>query len=96
MSSLWHLSRGVYEVLRSLSHKSQVWKEQWEKPEGIVSWLMKEVTQFFCSVCPHGQMDVVFLLHTTRDNAHNAEAVRRVLERLVSALGPLGPHAAQV
>ncbi|XP_052577398.1 collagen alpha-1(VII) chain [Peromyscus californicus insignis] len=47
-------------------------------------------------VCPHGQMDVVFLLHTTRDNAHNAEAVRRVLERLVSALGPLGPHAAQV
>ncbi|XP_005075021.1 collagen alpha-1(VII) chain [Mesocricetus auratus] len=47
-------------------------------------------------VCPHGPVDVVFLLHTTRDNAHNAEAVRRVLERLVSALGPLGPQAAQV
>ncbi|XP_013201923.1 collagen alpha-1(VII) chain [Microtus ochrogaster] len=47
-------------------------------------------------VCPHGQVDAVFLLHTTRDNAHNAEVVRRVLERLVSALGPLGPQAAQV
>ncbi|XP_045348801.1 collagen alpha-1(VII) chain isoform X4 [Leopardus geoffroyi] len=47
-------------------------------------------------VCPHGQMDVVFLLHTTQDNAHRAEAVKRALERLVSALGPLGPQAIQV
>uniref|UniRef100_A0A8C2VNE3 Collagen alpha-1(VII) chain n=1 Tax=Chinchilla lanigera TaxID=34839 RepID=A0A8C2VNE3_CHILA len=47
-------------------------------------------------VCPHGLVDVVFLLHTTQDSAHRAEAVRRVLERLVSALGPLGPQAAQV
>ncbi|GAB5568040.1 collagen alpha-1(VII) chain isoform X3 [Prionailurus iriomotensis] len=46
-------------------------------------------------VCPHGQMDVVFLLHTTQDNAHRAEAVKRALERLVSALGPLGPQAIQ-
>lgn len=57
---------------------------------------MMLVTWFFCTVCPHGQVDVVFLLHTTRDNAHNAEVVRRILERLVSALGPLGPQAAQV
>lgn len=41
-------------------------------------------------------MDVVFLLHTTQDNAHRAEAVKRALERLVSALGPLGPQAVQV
>ena len=41
-------------------------------------------------------MDVVFLLHTTQDNAHRAEAVKRALERLVSALGPLGPQAIQV
>lgn len=41
-------------------------------------------------------MDVVFLLHTTRDNAHRAEAVKRALEHLVSALGPLGPQAIQV
>ncbi|TEA23988.1 hypothetical protein DBR06_SOUSAS21910072, partial [Sousa chinensis] len=47
-------------------------------------------------VCPHGLMDVVFLLHTTRDNAHRAGAVKRALERLVSALGPLGPQAIQV
>ncbi|KAB0396999.1 hypothetical protein E2I00_000581 [Balaenoptera physalus] len=47
-------------------------------------------------VCPHGLMDVVFLLHTTRDNAHRAEAVKRALEHLVSALGPLGPQAVQV
>ncbi|XP_021542616.1 collagen alpha-1(VII) chain [Neomonachus schauinslandi] len=47
-------------------------------------------------VCPHGLMDVVFLLHTTQDNAHRAEAVKRALERLVSALGPLGPQAVQV
>ncbi|XP_074201028.1 collagen alpha-1(VII) chain isoform X1 [Camelus bactrianus] len=47
-------------------------------------------------VCPQGLMDVVFLLHTTRDNAHRAEAVRGALERLVSALGPLGPQAVQV
>ncbi|XP_048190837.1 LOW QUALITY PROTEIN: collagen alpha-1(VII) chain [Perognathus longimembris pacificus] len=46
--------------------------------------------------CPRGLMDVVFLLHTTRDNAHRAEAVKRILERLVSALGPLGPRAVQV
>ncbi|CAO2633498.1 Collagen alpha-1(VII) chain, partial [Lemmus lemmus] len=46
--------------------------------------------------CPHGQVDVVFLLRTTRDSAHNAEVVRRVLERLASALGPLGPQAAQI
>lgn len=41
-------------------------------------------------------MDVVFLLHTTQDNAHRAEAVKQALERLVSALGPLGPQAVQV
>ncbi|KAM9592964.1 LOW QUALITY PROTEIN: collagen alpha-1(VII) chain [Trichechus inunguis] len=48
------------------------------------------------SGCPHGLIDVVFLLHATRDNAHRSEAMRRVLERLVSALGPLGPQAVQV
>ncbi|KAM5291881.1 collagen alpha-1(VII) chain [Ctenodactylus gundi] len=47
-------------------------------------------------VCPHGLVDVVLLLHATRDNAHRAEATRRVLERLVSSLGLLGPQAAQV
>uniref|UniRef100_A0A8I4A3K6 Collagen alpha-1(VII) chain n=1 Tax=Callithrix jacchus TaxID=9483 RepID=A0A8I4A3K6_CALJA len=47
-------------------------------------------------VCPRGLADVVFLLHATRDNAHRAEATRRVLERLVVALGPLGPQAVQV
>lgn len=67
-----------------------------EKPEGTVKWPMTLVTQFFCAACPHGQVDVVFLLHATRDNAHNAEAVKRFLERLVSALGPLGPQAVQV
>lgn len=41
-------------------------------------------------------MDVVFLVHSTQDNAHRAEAVKRALERLVSALGPLGPQAVQV
>ncbi|XP_075403413.1 collagen alpha-1(VII) chain [Tenrec ecaudatus] len=46
--------------------------------------------------CPQGFMDVVFLVHTTRDNAHRSEAVKRALERLVSALGPLGPQAIQV
>ncbi|XP_006893082.1 PREDICTED: collagen alpha-1(VII) chain [Elephantulus edwardii] len=46
--------------------------------------------------CPQGLMDVVFLLHATRDNAHRSEAAKRVLERLVSALGPLGPQAVQV
>lgn len=67
-----------------------------EKPEVTGEWLMTPVTRFSCAACPHGQVDVAFLLHATRDNAHNAEAVRRVLERLVSALGPLGPQAAQV
>uniref|UniRef100_A0A2K6LVM1 Collagen alpha-1(VII) chain n=1 Tax=Rhinopithecus bieti TaxID=61621 RepID=A0A2K6LVM1_RHIBE len=47
-------------------------------------------------VCPRGLADVVFLPHATQDNAHRAEATRRVLERLVSALGPLGPQAVQV
>ncbi|KAK2091091.1 Collagen alpha-1(VII) chain [Saguinus oedipus] len=47
-------------------------------------------------VCPRGLADVVFLLHATQDNAHRAEATRRVLERLVVALGPLGPQAVQV
>lgn len=47
-------------------------------------------------MCPHGLVDVVFLLHTTRDNAHRSEAVKRALGRLVSALGPLGPQAVQV
>ncbi|KAM5154438.1 collagen alpha-1(VII) chain [Callospermophilus lateralis] len=47
-------------------------------------------------VCSHGPVDVVFLLHATRDNAHRAEAARQVLEQLVSALGPLGPQATQV
>ncbi|XP_036905699.1 collagen alpha-1(VII) chain isoform X1 [Sturnira hondurensis] len=47
-------------------------------------------------VCPHGLMDVVFLLHATRDNAHRSEAVKAALGRLVSALGPLGPQAVQV
>ncbi|MBZ3877345.1 Collagen alpha-1(VII) chain, partial [Sciurus carolinensis] len=47
-------------------------------------------------VCSHGPVDVVFLLHATRDNAHRAEAARRVLEQLVSALGPLGPQTTQV
>nr|XP_044992194.1 collagen alpha-1(VII) chain [Jaculus jaculus] len=47
-------------------------------------------------VCRHGRVDVVFLLHATRDNAHQAETMRQVLERLVSALGPLGPQASQV
>nr|XP_051707604.1 collagen alpha-1(VII) chain isoform X4 [Oryctolagus cuniculus] len=46
--------------------------------------------------CPRGLADVVFLLHATRDNAHRAGAAKRVLERLVSALGPLGPQAVQV
>ncbi|KAI4553692.1 hypothetical protein MJT46_015872 [Ovis ammon polii x Ovis aries] len=46
--------------------------------------------------CPRGLMDVVFLVHTTRDNAHRSEAVKRALEHLVSALGPLGPQAVQV
>lgn len=41
-------------------------------------------------------MDVVFLLHATQDNVHRAEAAKRALERLVSALGPLGPQAVQV
>nr|XP_037859910.1 collagen alpha-1(VII) chain isoform X4 [Chlorocebus sabaeus] len=47
-------------------------------------------------VCPRGLVDVVFLPHATQDNAHRAEATRRVLERLVLALGPLGPQAVQV
>uniref|UniRef100_A0A2K5RMZ7 Collagen alpha-1(VII) chain n=1 Tax=Cebus imitator TaxID=2715852 RepID=A0A2K5RMZ7_CEBIM len=47
-------------------------------------------------VCPRGLADVVFLLHATQDNAHRAGATRRVLERLVVALGPLGPQAVQV
>ncbi|XP_054201153.1 collagen alpha-1(VII) chain isoform X8 [Homo sapiens] len=47
-------------------------------------------------VCPRGLADVVFLPHATQDNAHRAEATRRVLERLVLALGPLGPQAVQV
>uniref|UniRef100_A0A8C7C5A1 Collagen alpha-1(VII) chain n=1 Tax=Neovison vison TaxID=452646 RepID=A0A8C7C5A1_NEOVI len=47
-------------------------------------------------VCAHGLMDVVFLLHATQDNVHRAEAAKRALERLVSALGPLGPQAVQV
>ncbi|MEJ1285828.1 collagen type VII alpha 1 [Cricetulus griseus] len=59
----------------------------------ILSWRPLRGTG---QACPHGQVDVVFVLHATRDNAHNAEAVRRALERLVSALGPLGPQAAQV
>ncbi|ELR46375.1 Collagen alpha-1(VII) chain [Bos mutus] len=46
--------------------------------------------------CPRGLMDVVFLVHATRDNAHRSEAVKRALEHLVSALGPLGPQAVQV
>lgn len=96
MSSLSDLSRGAFKVLRSPSHKSQVWKLQKEKPEGAVKWQTVLVTQFFRAVCAHGQVDVVFLLRATRDNAHHAEAVRRVLERLVVALGPLGPQAAQV
>ena len=41
-------------------------------------------------------MDVVFLVHTTQDNAHRSEAVKQALEHLVSALGPLGPQAVQV
>lgn len=48
------------------------------------------------AVCPRGLMDVVFLLHTTRDNAHRSEAVKRALERLVSSVGPLGPQGVQV
>uniref|UniRef100_H0W5D3 Collagen alpha-1(VII) chain n=1 Tax=Cavia porcellus TaxID=10141 RepID=H0W5D3_CAVPO len=55
-----------------------------------------EVSVMQSPACPHGLVDVVFLLHTTQDSAHRAEAVRRVLERLVTALGPLGPQAAQV
>ncbi|XP_036189535.1 collagen alpha-1(VII) chain isoform X2 [Myotis myotis] len=46
--------------------------------------------------CPRGLMDVVFLVHTTRDSAHRSAAVTTALERLVSALGPLGPQAVQV
>ncbi|EPQ07234.1 Collagen alpha-1(VII) chain [Myotis brandtii] len=46
--------------------------------------------------CPRGLMDVVFLVHTTRDSAHRSAAVKAALERLVSALGPLGPQAVQV
>lgn len=53
-------------------------------------------TWLFPAGCPRGLADVVFLVHATRDNAHRAGAVRRVLERLVSALGPLGPQAVQV
>ncbi|KAG8524017.1 Collagen alpha-1(VII) chain [Galemys pyrenaicus] len=55
-----------------------------------------EASVTHAAACPRGLMDVVFLVHTTRDNAHRAEAVKAALERLVSALGPLGPHAAQV
>lgn len=58
MSSLWYLSRGVHEVLRSLSHKSQVWNERWEKPRGreggrdhnMVNDASNSV--FLCSVSP--------------------------------------------
>ncbi|KAK1332718.1 hypothetical protein QTO34_007401 [Cnephaeus nilssonii] len=46
--------------------------------------------------CPRGRMDVVFLVHATRDSAHRAAAVKAALGRLVSALGPLGPQAVQV
>ncbi|XP_036733462.2 collagen alpha-1(VII) chain isoform X1 [Manis pentadactyla] len=55
-----------------------------------------EATVTQSPVCPQGLLDVVFLLHATRDSTHRAEAVRRALERLVSALGPLGPQAVQV
>lgn len=48
------------------------------------------------AACPRGRMDVVFLVHATRDSAHRAAAVKAALGRLVSALGPLGPQAVQV
>ncbi|XP_078241389.1 collagen alpha-1(VII) chain isoform X4 [Pogona vitticeps] len=47
-------------------------------------------------VCQDGRSDIVFLVHATRDNAYNAEAVRSFLSSTVSALGQLGPRDTQV
>ncbi|XP_062825428.1 collagen alpha-1(VII) chain [Anolis carolinensis] len=47
------------------------------------------------TVCRDGRSDIVFLVHATRDNAYNAEAVRSFLSNTVSAMGQLGPGARQ-
>nr|XP_016846318.1 PREDICTED: collagen alpha-1(VII) chain [Anolis carolinensis] len=47
------------------------------------------------TVCRDGRSDIVFLVHATRDNAYNAEAVRSFLSNTVSAMGQLGPGASQ-
>ncbi|KAM6470386.1 collagen alpha-1(VII) chain [Liasis olivaceus] len=48
------------------------------------------------TVCPDAQQDIIFLVHTTRDKAYNAEAVRSFLSNTISTLGRLGPETTQV
>ncbi|KAG8128134.1 hypothetical protein E2320_014986, partial [Naja naja] len=40
------------------------------------------------TVCPDAQRDVIFLVHTTRDKAYNAEAVQSFLSNIISTLRP--------
>nr|XP_048713923.1 collagen alpha-1(VII) chain isoform X3 [Caretta caretta] len=48
------------------------------------------------TVCRDARGDIIFLVHGTRDSAYSTEAVRALLSNTVSALGQLGPDAAQV
>ncbi|XP_032094990.1 collagen alpha-1(VII) chain [Thamnophis elegans] len=47
------------------------------------------------TVCPDTQRDVIFLVHTTRDKAYNAEAVQSFLSNIISTLRP-GPETTRV
>ncbi|XP_013918283.1 PREDICTED: collagen alpha-1(VII) chain, partial [Thamnophis sirtalis] len=47
------------------------------------------------TVCPDAQRDVIFLVHTTRDKAYNAEAVQSFLSNIISTLRP-GPETTRV
>ncbi|KAM3848241.1 collagen alpha-1(VII) chain [Vipera latastei] len=47
------------------------------------------------TVCPDAQRDVIFLIHTTRDKAYNAEVVRSLLSNIISTLRP-GPETTRV
>ncbi|MEE6502220.1 hypothetical protein FKM82_004446, partial [Ascaphus truei] len=48
------------------------------------------------TACGTGRTDIVFLVHATRDNAYNEEAVKAFLSEVVSSVGQLGTDATQV
>lgn len=50
---------------------------------------------FHSAACPDAQRDVIFLVHTTRDKAYNAEVVQSFLSNIISTVRP-GPETTRV